>query len=227
MITVVTGLPGSGKSVDTAYRALRLLRRNKQWFRKTGQLRKVASNIKFSKRIEDKYGSYITYWEDPLELCRMKDVDIIWDEIATHLDSTQWQNLPLGVKRFLQQHRKRGIDIFANTQSFKTIDVSMRRLVERLYHLQKLFGSRSPSPTRLPVKFVWGLVLKRLVDPESYEGEKVDYQYKMWTFFWLDKKTCEVFNTTQEILIGKYPPLRHMVRECEDPHCDFQKVIHA
>jgi len=227
MITVITGLPGSGKSIDTANRAMQLLKRNYRWWKKTGQVRKVISNIKFSEFVEKKYGSFIGYWDDPLEICAMKDVDIIWDEIATHLDSTQWQNLPLGVKRFLQQHRKRGIDIYANTQSFKTIDVSMRRLVERLYFLQKLFGSRSPSATRPPVRFVWGFVLKRLVDPDSYEGEKVDYAFKSWNFFWIDKNAVKVFNTGQEILIGKYPPLRHMIRECEDPKCDFQKIIHA
>jgi len=227
MITVITGLPGSGKSIETANIARKLFKRNKRWFNKTGTIRQIASNLKFSEEAEKKYKEYIRYWEDPEELVHMKDVDIIWDEIATHLDSTQWINLPLAVKRFLQQHRKKGIDIYANTQSFKTIDVSMRRLVERLYFLTKIIGSRSPSATRPPIKLIWGLVLKRLVDPESYEGEKTQYKWKGWSVFWIDKHAVKLFNTGQEIIIGKYPPLKHVLRTCEDPTCDFHKVIHS
>jgi|SRR3972149_1432271 len=226
MITIITGLPGSGKSIATAQIAMRLFRRNKRWFERSKQLRKVASNLRFSKEIQYKYQSYIQYWNDPMELVTMRDVDIVWDEVAVHLDSTQWANLPLEVKRFLQQHRKRGIDIYGNTQTFSTIDVSMRRLVERLYFLQKIVGSRSPSPTRPPIRFVWGLVLRSLVDPDSYEGEKVDYRFSRRSLLWIDKYAVNVFDTFQEIQTGIYPPFRHVTRECGDVHCNFQKVLH-
>ncbi len=68
------------------------------------------------------------------------------------MDSTQWANMPLELKRWLQQHKKRGVGIIGNTQEFLMIDISMRRLVNNVYTLKKFLGSRDPSPTKPPVK---------------------------------------------------------------------------
>jgi len=128
MIILYVGLPGSGKSLRLAKIAVDLLERNRRYYKKSGVLRTLCSNIKFAPHIEEKYRGFIEYWTDPYQLTRKRDVDLIWDEIATYLDSTQWQNVPLELKRWLQQHRKYGIDIYGTTQDFPMIDISMRRL---------------------------------------------------------------------------------------------------
>lgn len=230
MIVIATGLPGSGKSIWTAQTMLDVLWRNYKFWKKSHIVRPIVSNLRLAKNIENFYAEtgkkFIYYWDDPVQLINLEDCDIFWDEIATHLDSTQWANLPLELKRFLQQHRKRGIDIYGNTQDFDMVDISMRRLTENVVYLRKTLGSRSPSATRPPIKRVWGLILKFDVDPDSFVEKKKRYA-GFPRFLWITKKKVFAFDTHQEIVVGKYPPLRHIERYCMDENCEYHKVIHV
>jgi len=231
-IAIYSGKPGSGKSLKLADTIGSLLARNEKWHLKIAMTsdvvppkRQIVSNIKLSKDIEDLYPGFIKYWSDPVELITMRDCDIIWDEIATHLDSTQWQNVPLDLKRFLQQHRKRGIDIYGSTQAFAMVDISMRRLVDELSICSKLFGSPNPSATRPEVKSIWGMIWISHVDPLTFEDEKP--KRVGWDWLWISQKLVQVYDTRQEITMGQYPPLKHIERSCIDPNCDFHRVIHT
>lgn len=225
MITIYSGKPGSGKSLKLADVATSLLARNRRWQSRSGIVRPIASNIRFSAWLEREYEGYIRYWNDPLELVTLRDCDIIYDEIATHLDSTQWQNTPLEVKRFLQQHRKRGIDIYGSTQNFGMVDISMRRLTDVLHLCTKIMGSRNPAPTKPEVRFIWGLIWITELLPESFDKEKPEVKGHDWLF--ITKKLCQVYDTTQEIQFGQQPALRHIERRCEHAWCDFVKTTHS
>jgi len=238
MIEIVTGLPGSGKSFFSARRAVEILHRNREWNKKTGKLRLLSSNLKLAKFVEDEFPGQISYWDDPSELVGMKNVDILWEEMGTHVDATQWANMPLELKRFLQQHRHRGVEIYGNVQEFSQVDISVRRLTHRLVYLQKLIGSRDPSPTSPPVKFVWGLINMKDLDPRDYkEDEKLkstsnsfglDISFLWpWNYMLLDRKTVDIFDMFNDIKRGKYPPLQHQDRYCLHPGCQYHKVIHA
>lgn len=228
MITIYTGIPGSGKSLKSAQKALELLHRNKKWASKGNPIRKVVSNIKLNPEIEEEYKEHIRYWEDPSDLTNVKDADVIWDEIATHLDSTQWANVPLELKRWLQQHRKLGVDIYGNTQDFAMVDISMRRMTEQLFYMKKLIGSRDKSATTPEVKRIWGVIMVRELDPRAYkEDSKENKGVGLPRFIWISKSLINVFDTGQEIKAGKYPPLKHIERECGDPNCTFHKVLHV
>lgn len=227
MITIYTGIPGSGKSLKSAQKAMELLERNKKWAKKSGIVRKVCSNIKFSPEVEEYFKEHIAYWEDPFDLIKERHVDVIWDEIATYLDSTQWANVPLELKRWLQQHRKFGIDIYGNTQDFAMVDISMRRMTEQLFYMRKLIGSADKSATRPEIKRIWGIIMVRELDPQAYKEEsKQNKGVGLPRFIWISKTLIEVFDTGQEIQMGKYPPLKHIERECGDPNCTFHKVLH-
>jgi len=224
-ITIYSGKPGSGKSLKMADIIVELLARNTKYSKETSNIRKVATNMKLSKELEAEYGDFIEYWSAPEELLKYRDVDIVWDEIATHLDSTQWANVPMDLKRFLQQHRKRGIDIYGTTQAFGMVDISMRRLVDSLKICSKLFGSRNPSATRPPVTTIWGLIWISEVDPLTFEDEKP--KRVGWDWLWISHNLVDVYDTLQEIQMGKYPPLKHIERSCINPNCDFHRVIHT
>jgi len=113
---ITEGAPGQGKSLYTARTARRLLDRNLKW-EAQGNIRRILwSNLKFSEDFEKEYEGYISYWSDSSQLVKLRDCDIIWDEIATELDARNWPNLSIEMKRFLSQYRKRGIDIYGNTQ---------------------------------------------------------------------------------------------------------------
>jgi len=223
MITIYSGKPGSGKSLKLADEIVGLLARNLKWNAKSGKNRKVWSNIKLSKELTDAYPGQVHYWQDPEELILAKDCDIIWDEIATHLDSTQWANVPMDLKRFLQQHRKRGIEIYGTTQAFGMVDISMRRLVDELHICYKVLGSRNPSPTKPPVKYVWGLIWINQVDPSTFDSEKQTKVGADWLF--ITRPLVSVYDTLQEIPMGQMPALRHSVRKCNT--CGHEKIVHA
>lgn len=224
MIEIYAGKPGTGKSLKLADQICELLARNEKWFVKTGQLRKICSNLKIAKHVEEMYPNFIEYWENVHDLVHKRDCDIIWDEIATELDSTHWKDVPRSMKRFLQQHRKRGIDIYGSTQNFAMIDISMRRLVDNLWICHKIFGSRNPSPTKPPIEKIWGMIWLKEVDADTFEDEKP--KTTGWDWLWITRKLVNVYDTKQEILLGENMPYQHIPRRCELKDCDFEKILH-
>lgn len=215
---IIEGAPGQGKSLYTARLTRKLLRRNQKWAAKSGIKRVIVSNIKFSPAFEKKAEGYLKYWVTPDELCKLKDVDVIWDEIATELDSRNFAMLSDELKRFLSQYRKRGVDIYANTQDFSMIDARARLMVTRVATLNKVLGSRDPSPTRPPVKRIWGFVVVR--DVENFKAD--DPHNKKYaivpSFFFIDREDVELYDTRQDIATGTLPirKLRREVGVCDE-----------
>lgn len=227
MIVVFTGLPGAGKSYKMAQTAIDILYRNKRIKDKYGLNRPLYSNLTFSEAVYEAFPGQIRYWAEPVELTSIRNADVLWDEIATHLDSTQWANMSLEIKRWLQQHRKFGIEIYGTTQDFAMIDKSMRRMTSDLYYLSKLIGSRDKSTTKPSVKYIWGLIVVKSLDPVTYDEENKQSKSVIPSFMFLSRKGINVFDTSQEIKSGKYPPLNHIERECIKDGCSFHKIIHA
>lgn len=169
----------------------------------------------------------IRYWQNPEELVKFKGVDIVWDEIARHLDSTQWQNMSLELKAWFQEHRKLGNDIIGNTQDFDMVDKSVRRLCHILYYNEKLIGSRDLTANKPPVKRPWGVIIRKKIDPKKWDPENISAISEFdWGFF-IRKENVFGFDTTQRIRAGTYPPLHHIDRKCERANCSFHKIVHA
>jgi len=231
---ITEGPPGQGKSLYTARTSLRLLLRNQAWERKGNPRRILWSNLKFSEDFEREFDGFIRYWTDSSQLVKLRDCDIIWDEIATELDARNWPNLSIEMKRFLSQYRKRGIDIYANTQDFSMIDQRARLMISNVRTLTKIVGSRDISTTKPPPKRIWGPVLIRdVVNFRETDPEKKKYEL-VPSFMWISRDLVAIYDTRQDIALGKPPPLRHEVRYCSnhkdvdgDGSCDFCKVFHA
>jgi len=215
---IIEGSPGQGKSLYTARLARKLLNRNIAWFFETGTKRKLYSNIKFSEHFEKQYGDLIQYWKNPDEVCKLHDCDILWDEIATELDSRNFANLSDELKRFLSQYRKRGVDIYANTQDFSMVDARARLMITRVATLKKVVGSRDPSPTKPPVKRIWGLVaIREVINFKESNPTKKKYPF-FPSFFFIDREDVEIYDTRQQIDSGTLPirKLRKEVQICEE-----------
>lgn len=231
---ITEGPPGQGKSLYTARTALRLLKRNQAWEKKGNPRRILWSNLKFSEDFEKEFDGYIRYWVDSSQLVKLRDCDIIWDEIATELDARNWPNLSIEMKRFLSQYRKRGIDIYANTQDFSMIDARARLMISNVRTLTKIMGSRDLSTTKPPPKYIWGPVLIRdVINFREADPEKKRYEL-IPSLMWISRDLVAIYDTRQDIALGKPPPLRHEVRFCQnhkdadgDGTCDFCKVFHA
>lgn len=231
---VIEGPPGQGKSLSFAIKAETLLRRNKRWFKRTGKIREIHSNVKFSEKFEQEAGEYLKYWTDINDVCKIRDADLLWDEIATEIDARNWANLSVEVKRFLSQYRKRGVDIFANTQDFSMIDARARLMITKVTTLKKLIGSRDISNTKPDPKRIWGIVMERQVlNYKETDPEKKQYDF-IPSFFLIERKYTDMYNTTQDIPAGAPAPLKHHTVYCEkhtkfggDGSCTFCQVRHT
>jgi len=223
------GQPGQGKSLYMAMVAESLFIRNKKWYEETGIKRIVASNMKFAEHVEKENEGWYIYWTDISELKKLRNVDILWDEIATDLDARNWPNLDNDIKTMLSQYRKRGLDIYANTQDFSMVDVRARLMITRVQKLRKLMGSPDPSTTKPKIEKIWGIVLiRRVVNHREKNLEKFKYDI-IPSGFLIRRKYVEMYDTTQDIPQSKYAPLKHVERYCEDPNCTLHhtgKVMH-
>lgn len=201
----IEGRPGQGKSLYTARVARKLLKRNQKFYERTGVVRQIVSNIKFSDKFEEEAGQFLRYWSRVDEIVDLRDCDLLWDEIATELDSRNFVNLSDELKRFLSQYRKRGVDIYSNTQDFSMIDQRARLMITRVVTLHKLIGSRDPSPTKPPIKRIWGVVL--ILDVSNWKADDPhNKRYSpFFSLFFIDREDIELYDTRQDIPLS--PPL--------------------
>jgi len=228
MIVIFSGLPGSGKSLKLGQVAVDLLYRNRKWFEKTGVKRAVHTNLKLSPAVEKEFPGQIVYWSDLRQLTKLRDVDVLIDEVATYFDARLWETLSLEMRRWLSQHRKFGIEIYGTTQDFAQVDKAFRRLTSQLFYLSKLLGSGDISPTRPPPRFIWGVSLVRELDPTIYDELKSKFASNgLPRFMLITRARTRVFDTRAEVALSTALPLKHIERACELPNCSFHKTQHV
>ena len=231
---IIEGRPGQGKSLFTAFTALRILKRNKKWHETLGRPKRILwSNIKFNSAVESEYAGYIKYWVDIDVITQIKDSDVIIDEIAVFLDSRLFASLSSGMKRLLSQYRKRGLDIYANTQDIGMVDINARRVISGARTASKIIGSPDPSATKPNIKRIWGVIMLRdITNFAETNPEKKKYGI-IPEFLFITRELVEMYDTTQDIGAGELPKLKHVIQYCEhydslDPihKCTYQKISH-
>jgi len=237
MICVISGLPGAGKSLKLARIVVEVLYRNRALYENPKNKgtdgkpvkRILWTNLKLSPKVLAEFEGFVEEWTDTRSLTKLRDCDVVWDELATAMDATQWQNMSLELKRWLQQHRKYGIEIYGTTQDFAQVDKSFRRLVSDLLHVTKIIGSRDKSATMPDVENIWGLCTVRSLDPQQYDesSSKFENTDVLPQVMWISRNDIETYDTTAEVKLGNYPPLRHIKRVCEDHDCGHVKVMHV
>lgn len=232
MKKIYSGIESSGKSLKLGMVAGKIAYRNAKWKKQTGITRPIVSNLKFSDdfyfHVTKELGIPIGYWETLNELLTCHDCDVICDEVGNYFDARGWQDLSLDVRRWLTQGAKMGIEFYGSAQDFAQVDKAFRRLCNELYLITKVIGSPRPSATRPPVKNIWGLCMVQELDPNSYNEDKKKFvgTFNIPSFFFIQRKYCEIFDTGQQIKRGRGVPLKHEERFCEQPNCDFHKVVH-
>jgi len=234
MKTVYSGLESSGKSLKLAMVATEIVERNSKWKEKSGIERPIYSNLRFTEAFTDwainEKGIPIYYWENIDDLISISSADVFIDEVGNYFDSRMWQELGLDARRWLTQGAKVGIEIYATAQDFAQVDKAFRRLVNNLYHIRKIIGSRRPTPTKPPVKKIWGVCLMNELNPQEYDEDKSKFAntgLADFSIFFIEKEFCEIFDTTQKIERSKPPLMKHVERMCELTNCTFHKVIHV
>lgn len=232
---IFSGLESSGKSLQLAMKGEAVLMRNIKWRERSGIARKILTNSPFSEKFNafaKDNGIDVVVWENLDELIQQRDCDVFIDEIGTYFDSRMWADLSLDVRRWIQQGAKMGIELYGACQDFAQVDVSFRRLTSELYHITKWIGSARPSPTKPPIKHIWGLCHMVELNPQSYDEGKKKFQSEgilNWFTGWftIQRRYCEMFDTRFFLKRSTPLPLKHIERFCGDPNCEFKRTVHV
>lgn len=126
MITVITGLTGSGKT----WYMTKLI--NRDW--QAGA--KVFTNYPLT---FNENNDAVTRWHNLDELYHLNRGVIAIDEGQKLFDARRWASLPVSFAEKIAQHRKDFLDIYTTTQDIGHIDVRIRSNIHELYHCQSIF----------------------------------------------------------------------------------------
>jgi len=232
---IYSGLESSGKSLKLAMIAIELVYRNAKWRKISGRERPIYSNMQFTpsfKAWAEALGVPLRYWLNTDDLIDLSDCDILCDEVGNYFDSRLWADLSLDVRRWLTQGAKQGIEFYGAAQDFAQVDKSFRRLCNELYLIRKLIGSRRPSATKPPVKRIWGVCMMSQLDPQGYKEDEKKFVGAsiIPSFFLIERKYCEIFDTNQKIERSLPSRMKHIERWCEDDKCSkpgHHKIMHV
>jgi len=222
MISVYTGLPGSGKNTVLSDLAYTLLKRNLALFNRTGYKRHLYLDFTLSAPLMAQFEGMYTYFNGVRDMQTWRDADIIFSELALDFDAHNWESTPREIKKYLRLHRHYRVEIFGASQDFTTVDISFRRLTNHLYYMHRLIGSKEPEPaplivkkkTRKPLRFL--ITLQREVDRALWGVEKEHYEFinTSLRFFW--GKDFDLFDTHEDVPDKQPAPLRKEVRICPE-----------
>lgn len=226
MKIIFTGLESSGKSLALARTAIKLVKRNKHWHKKFGFTRKIVSNLKFSENFYAKNKDYIDYFEDMKEVIGLTGCDIIWDEISSDFSALKKEPLTRKINRWLRQGAKQGVHIYATAQEFHDVHLDFRRRAQECFNIKKLMGSRRSGQNLPKVHFIWGLCFFFKIKIHPYNELQPEKLSLIPEFVFITKTLCHVFDTHQVIKSSHEPPYEHIERKCENPDCNYKKIIH-
>lgn len=230
MINVYTGLPSAGKNTMLSFIAFNVLRNNYKQWKKTGYKRKLCVDFTLNEKKIAPYRELVEYFNGVNEMETWRDADIFFGELALDFDAHHWESTPRSIKKYLRLHRHYRVNIWGCAQDFTTVDISFRRLVNNLYYLHRILGSREPLPTplavklkRRPLRFLF--TLERGVDRALWGVEKEHYEFISTTprLFW--GSDFDLFDTHEDVADKALPPLRKIVRVC--PEDGYTKVTYV
>jgi hypothetical protein len=194
MITIFTGVAGSGKTLEMA----NILR--KHW--KRGEMIYTNFPLWF-----DEERSLIKRWHNLAETYHLQKGILAIDESQKLLDARKWAELPVSFTEKIAMHRHHHIDIYTTTQDIGHIDVRMRTNAHEIIECRSLF--RFPKSQReKPLLQISKITRKsRAWDQESDRikwtktGSHLRFISRIWTKTYFDtygdvgtpKFLCRIF----------------------------------
>lgn len=189
MITVITGLTGSGKT----WLMSRLALKRRKKFGET-----IYPNLSFN---FPNNNEGVIRWHHLSETYGITDGVICIDEGQKLFDAHNWFFLPPAFAEKIASHRHHMLDIFTTTQDFGHIDFRVRGNVHEVYHCQSRF--RFPKSGKVkPILQMIRVVHKQrsFDDVAGIKWDKVgEKSYFISRFF-----TKDLYNTYANIDLSHY-----------------------
>lgn len=229
MKVIYTGIESSGKSLLLSRQAEKVRQRNIRWFKITKLKRTMAFNSpmseKFKNLIIDSNINYLEF-KNLDEILYLEEADIFIDEVIKFFPASGSSSLSNEQLHFITQGAKSGIHLWGASQDFSQVHKQFRLLVNEVYIIKKIIGSRRPMKTAPPVTSIWGICTKQKVSPTSFKGDStsMDEVEGGLSFFFIRKVDVERFDTSYKIPQSKLP-VRKIRRQEE--YCDedgFKRV---
>jgi len=188
MITLITGLTGSGKT----WLMSRLML--KEW--KKGN--NIYANFPlFFSPDNDRVGR----WHALSEIYHLKNGIIGIDEGQKLFDARLWPFLPISFAEKIAQHRKHFIDIITTSQDIGHIDLRFRSNIHELYNCKSIF--RFPKDDRVKPLIQMIRITKKQRNIDEVVGLKwttISRRIKLISKFW----TKELYNTYGDIGLDRF-----------------------
>jgi len=237
MIYVITGKPRNGKTFF-------VIRHIPRWI-KNGE--RIFSNVKINvgqgalkKYTEDIVGNLhnpedlnnpkkqIFYWHNLHEWNHMTNGIILVDEAQRYFNSRNWAQLSEETELKLQQHGKDDLDVWATTQHFTRIDVTLRILVELYFKVKMVMGNPDNYKSWIPkICVAEGYLLEDLEKHDrmsTKEKEENNIDPETSERFWIRKKYYNTYDTREKVGYSTPMPLIHKKRKCET--CGYEQITH-
>jgi len=177
MISLITGLPGQGKTYYLAKLAKEAIKAKRPLW--------VNFHLNTTSDL-------VHYYNDPAMLGDVESGLIIMDEAQIYFNSRNWEAMPERVQYKLQQHRKDGLDIIGAVQNEARVDVVFRELVAEWKHCKKIFSSLENA------RFPWGLIILSKFDPTMMKEGK-PRRAGLPEFVRIKKEITQFYDTLQKI----------------------------
>jgi len=131
--TAIAGQNGAGK---THYMTELSIKEFPDFLKRYPEAR-FFSNIQiFNTDFDEK----IKKFETIEEIKYITDAFVVIDELQDDVDNRDFMSNPKGIIKFFEQHRHSNLRIYCTTQVFRKIDIKLRELIQRAYHIVKIYG---------------------------------------------------------------------------------------
>lgn len=217
-----TGIESSGKSLQLSRKAEEIRIRNEKWFEVTGVQRTMAFNTpmssNFVKKVEDSGIKFLQY-KNLDDILYLEEADIFIDELIKFFPASGNSSLSNEQLHFVTQGAKTGIHLYSASQDLSQVHKQLRLLLNEVYVVSKVIGSKRPMKSAPPVKSIWGLCYMRQVSPQSFKGDSVSMEtIGIPSMFFITRSDCERFDTSYKVPLTSLPhkKLRKQVEFCEE-----------
>jgi hypothetical protein len=216
MKKVWTGVESSGKDLHLSIEADLVLQRNKRWIKKRQKQglpfipRTMAfmapMSPAFIKEIEDSGCKYLKF-DNLSDILGLNEVDIFIGELIKLFPANGSNSLSREQLDFITQGAKDGVHMYCGSQDFSQVHKQFRLLVNEVFVVTKIIGSRRPIKSAPPVKKVWGLCMVRSVAPHSFKGDSATMESLGWpSWTWIRLEDCLRFDTSYKVPLTELPP---------------------
>lgn len=159
----------------------------------------------FIQKIENAGLKYLKF-DNLIDILGLSEVDIFIGELIKLFPANGTSSLSREQLDFITQGAKDGVHMYCGSQDFSQVHKQFRLLVNQVFVVTKIIGSRRPIKSAPAVKRVWGICMVRSVSPSSFKGDSATMEsIGLPSFTWIKLEDCLRFDTSYKVPLTQLP----------------------